>query len=322
MKKALYEVPDSRKVRVILDTDCDNEADDQYCVAHVLMTPKFDVVGMTAAHYGTKHGRKSVAHSAQDSYDETVKIVDLMGLTGQVKILHGCEDVLPDEHTPVESEAARFIIEEAMKDDPRPLFVPVLGAITNIASAYLMEPRIADRMTVIWIGGGAYPNGGMEFNLSNDITAANVVMDSPIELWQVPRNVYAMMKVSYATLYDRVYPYGEIGKYLVEHMVNDIGTRELETRMQSLLDQGYSPAAARSAARGESWQLGDSPVVGLMLTDHEGHYTVEGAPRFEYGTMRYHLRPGNPRKIRVYNYVDNHFILEDFYAKLKYHFGE
>ena len=34
------------------------------------------------------------------------------------------------------------------------------------------------------------------------------------------------------------------------------------------------------------------------------------------------LRPANPRKIRVYNYVDSHFILEDFYTKLKFYFGE
>lgn len=327
MKKAPYEVPESKKIRLIIDTDCDCEADDQYAVAHQLMTPKFEVKGITAAHYNTKFGAVSVAQSAQNSFDEAQKIVDLMGLHDEIKVYHGCADVLPDEHTPVDSEASRFIVKEAMRDDPKPLFVAVQGAITNVASAYLMEPKIADRMTIIWIGGGVYPEGGTEFNAGNDIAAANVIMDSPIELWQVPKNVYAMMKVSFATLYERVYPYGEIGHYIVDHMVNEVNRGLMgtmgEERERMMLERGYSRAGARAAyPGGESWQVGDSPVVGLMLTDHEGHYTVEGAPRFEYETCRYLLRPGNPRRIRVYNYVDSHFILEDFYAKLKYYFGE
>ena len=92
---------------------------------------------------------------------------------------------------------------------------------------------------------------------------------------------------------------------------------------ERLLAKGMSKAALRcSYPGGESWQVGDSPVVGLMLTDHEGHYSVEGAPRFNTKDCSYLLRPGNERKIRVYNYVDSHFILEDFFAKLKFHFGE
>ncbi|TVY11429.1 nucleoside hydrolase [Paenibacillus cremeus] len=44
------------------------------------------------------------------------------------------------------------------------------------------------------------PNGESEFNLKNDIHAANVVFGSPIQLWQVPRNVYGKMRVSLAEL--------------------------------------------------------------------------------------------------------------------------
>ncbi|MCI8401516.1 MAG: nucleoside hydrolase [Lachnospiraceae bacterium] len=326
MKKAPYEVPASKKIRVLIDTDCACEADDQYAVAHQLMTPKFDVVGINAAHFNTRFGMMTVAESARRSFDEARKVVDLMGLHDEVKVYHGCADVLPDEKTPVDSEASRFIIEEAMKEDERPLFITVQGAITNVASAYLMKPEIAGRATVIWIGGGAYPEGEWEFNACNDINAANVIMDSPFELWQVPKNVYSMMKVSFATLYDRVYPYGEIGKYIVDYMVNTINQGLMGTlstqREQMLLEKGYSRAGARASyPGGESWQVGDSPVVGLMLTDHDGHYTMEGAPRFDPETGRYLLRPGNPHKIRVYNYVDNHFILEDFFAKIKYYFG-
>lgn len=117
----------------------------------------------------------------QESYDEIVNIVTLMGIRDEVNILHGAPNGLVDEKTPIDSEGARFIIEEAMKDDSRPLFVCNLDAITNLASAYLMEPRIAEKITVIWIGGGAYPEGGFEFNQNNDINAARIYYDNDFD---------------------------------------------------------------------------------------------------------------------------------------------
>ena len=328
LKKAPYEVPAAKKVRVIIDTDCCCEADDQYAVAHQLMTEKIDVVGITPAHFNTQMGMyPDVATTAQMSYDEVNKILDLMGLKGEVPVYHGCANTLPDEHTYVESEASRFIVEEAMKDDPRPLIITVQGAITNVASAYLMNPEIASRILVMWIGGGAYPNGGFEYNTMNDINAANVIMDSPIELWQVPQTVYSQMKISFATLYERVYPCGEIGKYLYEHMTKDVSRMFIamlsSPEARARMGGGKSPAAFACAYMGgESWRVGDSPVVGLIMDEHENDCIEIGAPRFNVPDCTYVLRPDNPRKIRVYSRVDSHFILDDFFAKLKYHFGE
>ena len=328
LKKAPYEIPKNKRIRVIIDTDCCCEADDQYAVAHQLMTPKLDVVGITPSHFNTQMGKfPDAATTAKMSYDEVNKVLDLMSLTDEIKVYQGCDRTLPDEKVPVDSAASRFIVEEAMKDDERPLFITVQGAITNVASAYLMKPEIASRMTVIWIGGGEYPVGGMEFNVMNDINAANVIMDSPIELWQVPQTVYKTMRVSFATLYEKVYPYGKIGEYLYEHMVNEINPMMIEMLSNPAIEarfaaQGISRGAQRCMnLGGESWSLGDSPVVGLLLTDHDGQYTVEGAPRFNTNDCTYLLRPDNPRKIRVYNKVDSHFILDDFFAKLKYYFG-
>ena len=35
-----FTVPENKRFRVIVDTDCKNEADDQFALAHHLMTPK------------------------------------------------------------------------------------------------------------------------------------------------------------------------------------------------------------------------------------------------------------------------------------------
>jgi hypothetical protein len=297
------------------------------------MTPKFDVVAVTASHSGTNVGRNTVAQTLESNYQEVLNILNLMGLNEQIKALRGCTECLPNENTFVGSEASHFIVDEAMRDDSRPLFIVCQGAITNVADAFLIESQIADKIIVIWIGGASYPEGGFESNACNDLVAANVIMDSTIELWQVPSNVYSSIKVSFATLYERVLPYGEIGKYLVENTVRvSKGHIELVDYYMSRRDTGQSKGAlAASFPGGESWQLGDSPGVGLLLTDHAGHYKTVGAPRFDYGIPGnsifnlnaglYLERADNLRKIRVYDYVDSHFILDDFFAKIKYYFS-
>ena len=179
-----YPMPEEKKVRVITDTDAANEGDDQFAIVHTLLSSKFENVAMIAAHFGTRHD-----HTMQESYEELERIFGKMGMDPAGVVLHGAPHALPDENTPVDSEGARKIIEEAMKEDSRHLYVTFLGPLTDLASAYLMEPAIAGRLTAIWIGGGTYPIGAPEFNLGNDVHAVNVVMGSGIELWQVPKNV-------------------------------------------------------------------------------------------------------------------------------------
>lgn len=304
MKKAPYEVPDSRKIRVIIDTDANCEADDQYAIVHALLTPQFDIKGIVAAHYGTRTSNDSM----ELSYAEILKLLDLMNMKNAVPVLKGSPRALPDEKTLKPSEGADFIVKEALSDDPRRLFVVCQGAITNLAAAYLKNRAIVGKVKVIWIGGPQYPEGGLEeFNMNNDINAANVIFDSGLELWQVPVNVYSLMKVSFAELWEKVRPYGRIGKYLFDNMMRV--NREAAKLYPDFY--GWAP--------GECWVLGDSPVVGLMLTEHVFHYDLIPAPRAT-PDCRYIQRPDSPHKIRVYNYVDSRFILEDLFAKLKYHY--
>lgn len=100
MRQAPYEVPAARRIRVIIDTDCACEADDQFAVVHQLMTPKLEVVGITAAQFGTHFGAASAAESVRRSYDEICRLLELTGLTGAVPVLQGCAHPLPDEQTP------------------------------------------------------------------------------------------------------------------------------------------------------------------------------------------------------------------------------
>ena len=134
-----FTVPSCRQVRYIVHTDCKNEADDQYTLAHILMTPKMAVQGIVACHFDRMnfHGM-APGTTMQASYDEIIKVMDLMHLPGAYPVLKGAPTYMKDEKTPVDSEGARFIIREAIKKDERPLFIGMQGALTDLASAILM----------------------------------------------------------------------------------------------------------------------------------------------------------------------------------------
>jgi purine nucleosidase len=134
-----------RQVRVIVDTDAACEADDQFAIVHALLTPKLDVRGITAAHFGEMFGPSAAGQDS--SFAEAVHIVSLVG--SEVRVVRGAYRAIPDDVTPVDSEAARFIVDEAMRSDERPLFVLNQGPLTNLASAVLMEPSIASRLTAV-----------------------------------------------------------------------------------------------------------------------------------------------------------------------------
>ena len=283
-------IPQEKKRRVIINTDAKNEADDQFAIVHALLTPSFEIHGVIPAHFGSR-----TANTLQASHDEVDKLLGLMNLTGSVRVEPGAAHALPDMTTPVPSSGAALIIEEAMKPDPRPLHVAFYGPLTDMASALLMEPRLAERpVRVIWIGGGTWPAGGPEYNLSNDINAANVVFRSRLEVWQIPDTVYKLVAVGYSELMEKVYPHAAIGRYLMEQLVE------------------WNALHSNPALEYRS--LGDSPAVGVLMYPDGGRWSYQPAPEFE-ASMHYRHN-GHNRPIRVYETFDARYLMEDFFAKL------
>lgn len=305
--KLPFDIPESKKIRLIINTDAKNEADDQFAIVHALLTPRFKIKGIIAAQFEKTASMMNRTDTMQQSYDEIQKVLSLMDLQGQVPVYKGAANALESVTEPQISEGAEAIVLEALKDDPSPLYVVFLGPLTDMASALLMEPSIADKLTVIWIGGGHYPEGGWEYNLLNDINAANVVFDSNVELWQVPHTVYTTMRVSIAELAYKVKPYGEIGSYLYQQLI-DFNNWAADAFQDS------------PWPKGEMWSLGDSPAISLLLDDHEYGYDIVPAPRITEDM--YYVHDQKERMIRVYHYVDARFTLEDMFAKLALTYGK
>lgn len=290
---------DDRTRRVIIDSDVKNEADDQFAVVHALLSPSLDIRGIIPAHFGDARSSRSML----DSRDELDLLIDLLGLPSTVPVANGAERRLPDATTPVASPGARLIIDEARRTDAGPLFIAFLGPLTDMASALLEAPDIAETdTTVIWIGGPPYGDVEWrgtwpEFNLRNDIDAANVVFGSGIDIWQVPSNVYRLASVGYAELRRRVEPCGELGRYLAQTVVD------------------FNTAHHRVPV--ESRSLGDSPAIALMLDPWCASFRRQSPVRFtEDGHCVPSERGGD---VLVVEQIDVRFFLEDMFAKLAEH---
>jgi hypothetical protein len=281
---------------VIINSDAKNEADDQFALVHGLLSQTFDVRGLIPAHFGTRRSRRSM----EDSREEIDLLLGLLALTGSVTVADGAVTALPDERTPVDSPGARLIIEESkLASEEDPLYVAFLGPLTDMASAILLDPGLVRRpLIVIWIGGPGYrgydEGPRIEFNLSNDIHAANVVFGSGIAVWQVPRDVYTKVSVSYAELEEKIGDAGPLGRYLIKQLREWNATHHPE------------PIESRS--------LGDSPAIALMLFPRSGNFRVRPAPRFGADGS---CLPGSSHPIRVCEGVDVRFLLEDMFAKIR-----
>ena len=183
-------VPTGR-VDVILDTDAYNEVDDQFAIAYLLHAEeRVNLLGFCAAPFFNSRS-VSPADGMKKSYDEIKKLLRLADREDLCeRVYRGSEQYLSDEKTPVRSDAARFLAETARGYTPQyPLYVVAIGAITNVASALLLAPEIAENIVIVWLGGHAHhwqrqPAG--EFNMTQDIAAACVVFGSGAPLVQLP----------------------------------------------------------------------------------------------------------------------------------------
>ena len=183
------ETPKGR-IDVILDTDAYNEIDDQFAISYMLKSSdKLNVKGICAAPFLNENS-VSPEDGMIKSYYEILKLLKLANKEDlNSSVYKGSTNYLPDESTPVESDAADFIANSASDYSPEnPLYIVAIGAITNVASAILKNPKMVENCVIVWLGGHAthMPYGASEFNMVQDIAAARIVFGCGVPLVQLP----------------------------------------------------------------------------------------------------------------------------------------
>ena len=273
------EVP-NHSVDVVLDTDAYNEIDDQFAIAYLLRsTEKMNTKAIYAAPF---YNSKSAGpeDGMEKSYQEILKVLQLLGK--QVDVFQGARNYLPDEKNFVDSPAARDLVSRAEQySSENPLYVVAIGAITNIASALIMNPNIAEKIVVVWLGGHClhYPDT-KEFNMWQDVAAARVVMGSEVPFVQLPcMGVVSEFRISGPELRQWMCGKGKIADYLANNTISEVSLYVDSTIWTRVIWDVTAVA----------WLLNDddrfmsSQVIKTKLPTYEGVYSEQSEAKM----MRY-----------------------------------
>lgn len=170
------------KIPVILDTDANNELDDQHAIAYMIFNDDiFDIKGITTNR--TWNGGPVEEHSK-----EAKRIVHLCGADEKIQVISGANSDYRSLKNSINNpdfdgkQAVDFIISQAqaIPVGKKLVLIPV-GKLTNIALACRKDPSIIPKVKVVWLGSN-WPGPG-EYNMENDTSAVNPVINSGIEMW-------------------------------------------------------------------------------------------------------------------------------------------
>ena len=284
-------------VDVVLDTDAYNEVDDQFAIAYLFgCKEKLNLRAILAAPFINKRVA-TYGEGMEKSYDEILKLLSLAG--EDYPVYRGSTDYLPDEKTPVRSEAAEYLARLADDYSPeRPLYVVAIGAITNVASAILLNPRMIENTVVVWLGGHArHWDNALEFNLREDIAAARVVMGSGVPLVQLPcKGVVDAFSVSGPDMTHWFVGKGKLADYLAKNAI----------------------AEAESYAAGRAWTrvIWDVTAVAWLMDETGGLMRSRLLPTY-LPAYEGHYEPNDQAPLMRYVYhIERDALLNDMIARI------
>jgi purine nucleosidase len=311
---SLGKVTITPRMRVIVDNDFSGDPDGLFQLAHLLLSPSVEIRAIIGSHLKVGDGFDNSTTQADNAAKKARELLQIMAIKTAIPVVAGSNKAMLNDSTPVSSEAVNVIIKEALRADTQlPLYVLCGAGLTEIASALLTNPQIANKLTLVWIGGSEYndlalppPNySNPEYNLNIDIAAARTIFNkSSIPIWQIPRNAYRQALLPYSQLLVQVRPHGKTGAYLCD-----------------VLERLMARLAQYKLNIGETYILGDSPLVLLTALQSSfeadpssSEYVIKQAPNINpLGGYEYSPR-GRP--IRVYTRLDINLMFTDFFAKL------
>ena len=167
---------------LVLTTDCGAEVDDQWAIAHQALAPELDLRVLVTTHTGSHKlpGDSASEYTASCARD----VLDNLPLAGAVpEVLAGSPIPLASADKPEAGAGVdRIIAEAASFDSENRLAVLAIGAVTDVASALLLDTTLAERIEVIAMGFNEWPAGGDPFNVRNDVAAWQALLRSDVPI--------------------------------------------------------------------------------------------------------------------------------------------
>ena len=186
--------------KIILDTDIGDDIDDALALAFAIMSGKIDILGVTTV-FRNAEQRAELGCCVLDALGRTdIPIYSGIGKTllqsipdwERVAANHRPRqmDVLKRQQPsiqPKQGNAVDFIIDTVMAGDGDITLVPI-GPFTNIAAAFTMEPRLAQKTQIVMMG-GATDRVRPEWNALCDPEATRIVFGTGVPITMVGLDV-------------------------------------------------------------------------------------------------------------------------------------
>ncbi|GAX01306.1 nucleoside hydrolase [Secundilactobacillus silagei] len=326
-------LPPTGKIKVVLDTDAFNEVDDQFEITWALTrTDRLDIQAIYAAPF--YNGRvSSPKEGMQRSYKEIFTLLEKAGVPkDKYPVFHGSTDYLPSDNTPVASDAADDLIKRAMSMGDEPLYVVATGAITTVASALLKEPKIADKIVILWLGGQPLDwSTAFEFNLSQDKLAVKDILQTQVPFILIPcMSVASELVTTNYELDHYLEGTSKSGEYLrkvVSDFINNVnkengdgGIATLTTEtgdpyLRDLSDYDESKYANEPSAVAKSKIIWDISTVAFLVNPLWTKSSLVSAPILTDDETWQATTDQHP--IRVVRHLDRDAIFGDLFTRIK-----
>jgi inosine-uridine nucleoside N-ribohydrolase len=164
----------STRRAVVLTTDCGTDMDDQWALAHLALSPEFDLRGVV-----TTHALGLPAPAAEFTARTAREVLANLPLTHAPPVIAGSSVALAEKTKPLPNAGVNLLLQQSRRfSASHRLAVLVIGAATDVASALLTDPTLGDRIEIVAMGFYRWPDGGDEWNIKNDPKAWQVLLES------------------------------------------------------------------------------------------------------------------------------------------------
>jgi purine nucleosidase/pyrimidine-specific ribonucleoside hydrolase len=189
--------------KVILDTDIGDDVDDALALALICALPELELLGVTTV-FGNTIARARQAQTLLQTAGEKFHNVPVAaGCAGTMASRKVQSPVADPDHVPGQASASwpdsklpaiekrdgvHFLIETIMQGDGS--IIPItIGALTNLAAALVIQPKIATKIPRIVTMAAEFHRPMAEWNIKCDPEAAHVVFASGIPMDVIPFNI-------------------------------------------------------------------------------------------------------------------------------------
>ena len=240
----------AERPRVIVSTDIGGSDNDDYqsMVHFLIYADRFEIEGLVSSPPGA--GRSANLNEVIDAYEKDFPRLRAHApgypapdaLRGVVR--QGATDPAPAEGFSAETEGSRLLIERALANDERPLYVLVWGSITDVAQAVHDDPAIKENLRIYSIG---------SWNTGQDRAARDYLYQNHPDVWWVEAD----------TTFRGMYVGGNQG--------DDLDNRAFPERHVS----GRGALGQLFMDKLPAIKMGDTPSVLYLLSGDPGDPTVE-----------------------------------------------